>query len=93
MQYLKHDMEFTHYRWIEGDESASLFTGEPSRRTFDPFNGKQVLFLINYCMSLIGKYSVETARILECRIAYKLPFEQKSERTVFNWLTQDEAVS
>lgn len=89
MQYLKRDMEFTHYRWIEGDESASIFTGEPSRRIFDPFNGRQVLFLINYFQSVTGKYSVEAARLLECRIAYKLPLDQQSERSVFNWLTMD----
>lgn len=80
-------MEFTHYRWIEGDDEISIFTGEPSRRIFDPYNGNQVLFLINYCLSIVGRYSVGEGKAMENRIAYKLPLNSKSERSVFNWLT------
>lgn len=80
-------MEFTHYRWTEGDDGVSIFTGEPSRRVFDPFNGNQVLFLINYCLSIVGRYSVVEARAIENRIAYKLPMNSRSERSGFNWLT------
>jgi len=82
-------MGFTHYRW-ESEESGAIpvFTGEPSRRTFDPYNGHQVLFMINSYIAEAGEMSVGEARSVESRIAHKLPFGLKSERSVLNWLLQ-----
>lgn len=79
-------MQFEHYRWTDADNAGSIFIGEPSRRIFDPYNGNQVLFLINYYISVTERYSISEARVIESRIAYKLPLSTKSERSVLNWL-------
>ncbi len=86
MNYVKKDMLFAHYRWLDNTYHDSIFTGEPSRRIFDPHNGNQVLFLINYYISILGKSSIHEARALESSIAHKLPDDTKSERSVFKWL-------
>jgi hypothetical protein len=86
MHYSKKDMEFTHYRWIEEGDTSSLYAGEPSRRIFDPHNGDQVLFLINYYLSTKGNYSVTEGRAIESKLAHNLPISSQSERSVFNWL-------
>ena len=47
MHFQKQDMEGTQYNWaLEGERSS--YMGQPSRRTFDRYNGDQVLFLINF---------------------------------------------
>ena len=90
MPFVKQDMSFIHYRWdSEHTPPHLVFSGEPSRRVFDPFNGDQVLFLINFCASLMDPFSIKGARLLENKIAHQLPPELKSERSVFNWIMQD----
>lgn len=91
MRYLKKDMQFVHYRWLDEETADSLFAGEPSRRIFDPYNGNQVLFLINYFMAITGDSTLGEAREIENKIAYKLPLDSKSERSVLNWLSKDGA--
>lgn len=89
MQFLREDMGFTHYRW-ENNGSGGLpeFSGEPSRRAFDPYNGHQVLFMINSYIAETGEMTMPEARALESRIAYKLPLGLKSERSVLSWLLE-----
>jgi len=79
-------MEFTHYRWIDGSDANLMYAGEPSRRIFDPYNGDQVLFLINYYFSTEGNYSISGGKAIESKLAHKLPIVSQSERSVFNWL-------
>jgi len=86
MHYFKKDMEFTHYRWIDGSDANLMYAGEPSRRIFDPYNGDQVLFLINYYFSTEGNYSISEGKAIESKLAHKLPIASQSERSVFNWL-------
>jgi hypothetical protein len=90
MTFGKKDMSFVHYRWDVEDEKSEPDNNdrEPSRKTFDPFNGDQVLFLINFCATAMNQFSVKDGRNLENKIAYKLPVTLKSERSVFNWLMQ-----
>lgn len=89
MQFLKEDMSFTHYRWgTDGSAFATVYSGEPSRRPFDPFNGNQVLYLINYFATIVGEFSHKEGKLIENQIAHHLPAELKSERSVFNWLLQ-----
>lgn len=88
MNYLKKDMEFTHYRWTDGIDNGSMYAGEPSRRVFDPYNGDQVLFLINYYLANKGNFSISEARAIESKLAHKLPLSSQSERSVFNWLKE-----
>lgn len=87
MHYNKEDMALTHYQW-ENNAAASLpvFTGAPSRRVFDTLNGQQVLFLINYYLNAVDRFSIAEARQLENQIAQKLLLGIRSERSVFNWL-------
>ncbi len=89
MQYLKQDMNFVHYHWEPEDTPTNtVFAGEPSRRQFDPFNGEQVLFLINSYFESIGRFSVKEARLIENKIVHNAPQDLKSERSIFNWLIQ-----
>lgn len=87
MQFNKNTMSFTHYRWESKDDSdAVIYEGEPTRRQFDPFNGDQVLFMINYYGSLCDGFSLKDARTAEKKLAYSLPLEMKSEISVLKWL-------
>ena len=79
-------MEFTHYRWTDSGDGNVMYAGEPSRRTFDPYNGDQVLYLINYFLSTKGSYSITEGKAIESKLAHKLPIASQSERSVFNWL-------
>ncbi|HET6994264.1 MAG TPA: hypothetical protein VFI06_04730 [Chitinophagaceae bacterium] len=84
MQFQKEDLEGTFYDW--SDDKQDLFTGRPSRRSFDRFNGNQVLFLINFYGSLSENFTLQEGKSLERRIQYELPIEAKSEISVFNWI-------
>ncbi len=82
-------MCFVHYRWDTEEKPAHVvFDGEPSRRTFDRYNGNQMLYLINFCATVIENFDLNNARLLESKIAHQLPPGLKSERSVFNWIMQ-----
>ena len=85
MYFSKEHLANPHYNWVN-DTGTAVFTGQPSRRLFDRFNGDQVLFIINYYGAASDGFSVQEGRILEDRIANDLPSEAKSEISVFNWL-------
>ena len=84
MRFQKQDLEGTHYNWANGE--TDVFNGQPSRRTFDRFNGDQVLFLINYFGSLSAKFTLQDAKDIEQKILNDLPLAVKSEISVFNWI-------
>lgn len=85
MHFQKQDMEGSHYNWPENTEKI-LYIGPASRRSFDPFNGDQVLFVINSYASLIDDFTVEQGRQIERQLLYYLPSNLKSEISVLNWL-------
>ncbi len=85
MAFLKEDLLSQHYTWNNSGE-APIFTGHPSRRVFDRFNGDQVLFLINFYGELTENFTVEQGREIENMIYNQLPMDAKSEMAVFNWL-------
>ena len=92
MRLRKSDLEFIHYRWQKDTSQIKTpFYGKPSRRLFDPLNGDQVLFIINYYGSLITDFNLKQAREVEKHIAYLLPPTLKSEISVLKWL--QEAIS
>lgn len=76
------------YNWVP-EKEASLFEGTPSRRTFDRYNGNQVIFIITLLLERLGNSSVEQGREIEMLIINKLPFASSSEHTVFNWLEKE----
>ena len=84
MKFQKQDLAGNHYHWTE--EEAHLYTGQPSRRIFDRFNGYQVLFLINFYASLSEKLTLREGRTIEQKIQHELPDGIKSEVAVFNWI-------
>lgn len=86
MAFLKEDLVGQHYSW--GNHTTSAFTGQPSRRLFDRFNGNQVLFIINSYGSQSEKFTVNEAHIIEELINKYLPVEAKSEMSVFNWIKE-----
>lgn len=83
MPFLKEDLSCTHY---QTDDNQQLFTGQPTRRSFDRFNSSQVLFIINFYGSLSERFTIEEGRAIEQQIATRLPLEAKSELSVFNWI-------
>lgn len=76
------------YNWTSEQESV-LFEGSPSRRSFDRYNGNQVLFIITLLLERLGNASIEQGREIEMMIINKLPFTSASELTVFNWLEKE----
>lgn len=91
MPFVKQDMSCMHYSWETEDNPGNVvFSGEPSRRIFDPSNGYQVLFMINCYASVNGQLSLDDAHLLENRIAQKLPLGLMSERSVFKWIMESQ---
>lgn len=89
MGFTKEDMNYAHYKWSSYKKPVmAACSNEPSRRYFDPFDGEQVLYMINYCASIIGNLSLKGAREIENKIAHTLPNEVISERFMFNWLME-----
>ena len=84
MRFKKEDLKGTHYNWV--DNSQELLMWEPGRRKFDPFNGHQMLLLVNFCGTLSNKFTLQEAEKLEQMIMFNLPDDAKSEIAVFNWL-------
>ena len=80
------------YNWSSETE-LPLFDGQASRRLFDRSNGNQVLFLINLLLDNADSFSIEEGKKIESLITNKLPFQQSSELTVFNWLQKEMLVS
>ncbi len=85
MPFLKEDMNGLSYNWPD-EGAATVFSGTPSRRLFDRFNGNQVLFIINYFGSLAEGFTNDDARKLEDLLTNDLPMEAQSEISVLNWL-------
>jgi hypothetical protein len=73
------------YKWAT-EPGDSLFTGSPTRRLFDRWNGVQVLFIINSFAALSESFSVEEGRKVESLINDHLPQDTRSEMSVYNWL-------
>lgn len=76
------------YNWAPEGETP-LFEGSASRRTFDRYNGNQVIFIINLLLERLGNSSIEQGREIEMLIINKLPFASSSEHTVLNWLEKE----
>jgi len=85
MYFKKEDMAGTHYTWSANDKKQ-VFTGQPSRKAFDRFNGDQVLFLINFYGSLLMEFSLQDGRALEQDILNQLPINAMSEVSAINWI-------
>lgn len=83
MPFLKEDLGGSHYNWSDAKDP---YTGQPSRRLFDRYNGDQVLFIINFYSSVSEKFTLVEGRKMEDLITNHLPLEAKSEISVFNWL-------
>jgi hypothetical protein len=84
MHFSKDDLT-GYYKWAVEDRS-SLFTGTPTRRLFDRWNGNQVLFLINTFLEQWPSSSTEDGKQVEDLLIHHLPVNINSEKSVFNWL-------
>ncbi|AXY72993.1 hypothetical protein D3H65_02975 [Paraflavitalea soli] len=87
MSFLKEHLAGNHYHWLTAPVGTA-FSGSPGRRLFDPFNGLQVLYIINYFGEAIGKLTIDQGRKLETLMLKELPTTIKSEMGVFNWLRE-----
>lgn len=85
MSFLKADLKYNHYYWRTASDPV-VFTGEPTRRLFDRFNGEQVLFIINLFDGVFERFTIQEGREMEHLINNSLPLEAKSEISVLNWL-------
>jgi hypothetical protein len=86
---LQKDHLLGHYTWTN-ETSHTIFTGKPTRRKFDRFNGDQVLFIINLYGSTLENFSVQEGQNLENLILNNLPLQASSEISVFNWLSNSQ---
>ncbi|TDX01454.1 hypothetical protein [Dinghuibacter silviterrae] len=85
MLYSKDDLTHKDYEW-EKPPGKVVYSGSPTRRAFDPFNGEQVLFVINtFCTSITGITIAEVEKI-ESLLRDKLPLGPRSEISVVRWL-------
>lgn len=76
------------YNW-NNDPKNQLFTGTPTRRLFDRWNGMQVLFIINTMAATLDSFSLDTGKKMEDLIMNHLSINPHSEVSVFNWLKQE----
>ncbi len=76
-----------HYTWAD-EKSQPVFTGDPTRRLFNRFNGDQVLFIINCSASQESHFTLHDGHILEELILHHLPLQAKSEISVLQWLRE-----
>jgi len=79
------------YNWSPQTDTPA-FDGKATRRLFDRWNGDQVLFMINLILENDKNLSVEQGKKIEALIINKLPFDSRSELTVFNWLQKEISV-
>ena len=84
MHFLKEHLSAYNYTWI----NEATFTGEPSRRLFDRYNGNQLLFILNLYASFIDGFTITMGLKIEDRLMNQLPIDAKSEISVLNWLKQ-----
>lgn len=84
MYFSKQDLAKKKYLWIE--TNAGIYTGDPSRRSFDKHNGFQVLFIINACSLYTENFSSGLGRMIEQKLHEFLPGDIKSEIAVLNWI-------
>jgi len=84
MHFVKQDMKRLHYRWSTG--STPRESRHPDQRLFDPRDGDQVLFLINFYGSVSGRTSVQEGKYMEKRMNRDMPDDLNTEISVFNWM-------
>ncbi len=85
MLYARKNLIHKDYDW-KVPAGGAMFTGEPTRRTFDPFNGEQVLFVINVFCKLIGRDTIADGKRIESLLREHLPPDVRSEVSVIRWL-------
>ncbi len=88
MHFLKEQLNRNNnYSWPD----EPTFTGDPSRRLFNRYNGNQMLFLINHYASLTEGFTVNNGVHVEDILINQLPLEAKSEISVLKWLKENES--
>ena len=85
MLFQKEHLQSDQYRW-DNTASHSFYASEPDRRSFDRFNGNQMLLLINFFGKSLGRLTLRDGHRIEELILTQLPESTKSELSVFNWL-------
>jgi hypothetical protein len=85
LQFLKEHLLCAHYNWTN-EAAGSKYSGDPGRRLFDPFNGHQVLYIINFFGASIGKLPMSLGHQLEELMIRQMPQDIRSELSVYNWL-------
>lgn len=83
--FLKSDL-IGQYEWAN-EVGAAVYTGAPSRRMFDRFNGYQVLFIINLYACFAEIESITGVHRIEALLMNNLPTDPRSEISVFRWLS------
>jgi len=84
MRFLKEHLSAYNYSWM----NESLFTGDPTRRLFNRYNGNQLLFIINLYASVTEEFTVNSGLKIEDMLMNQLPIDAKSEISVLKWLKQ-----
>ncbi|MEX6689808.1 hypothetical protein QTN47_20040 [Danxiaibacter flavus] len=85
--FKKEDLSEADYSWDENLAERSEFeVQEPTRRSFDRYNGNHILYMINYFAQAVQQVSLKEVKLLEKILREKLPIDIKSEVSVFRWL-------
>jgi hypothetical protein len=84
MNILKEHLSAYNYSWT----NEATFTGEARRRSFNRYNGNQLLFFVNLYASLIEGFTIKMGLKIEDRLMNQLPVAAKSEISVLKWLNQ-----
>lgn len=84
VNFSRADMNFVHYKWpLRSSIVQSSDLREPGRGYFDPFNGEQVLYMINLCLTCMQSLPLKDARDIKNKIAFRFPDEIVSEKFVY----------
>jgi len=85
--YKKNDLVYTDYEWTE--PIITKLTGSPDRNLFKRYEGHEVLYMINYTCETKGLTSKEDAELIEKLLHESMPFDIKSQNSVYQWLEKE----
>ena len=84
MQFLKEHLGPGNYEW----DDQLIYNGDPSRRLYNRYNGKQLLFLINHFAESIKTFDLAKGILIQELLTHQLPVDAKSEISVMKWLNE-----
>ncbi len=88
MNFRKENLLRDNYSWSNEGSTEFSKNSSPSRKLFDRCSGDCVLSMINMFDSLVAALTVADGQRIETLLLNELPFDVRSEMSVFNWLKE-----